>query len=42
MKVLLAAQRFHTKEDLMNGGNIWLHILATPFFEEGLQKLVSR
>ena len=42
MKFWLATQRFHTKEKLMDGGNIWLHILKTPFFDEGLQKLVSR
>jgi len=41
-KVWLATQRFHTNEELMDGVNNWLHILAAPFFEEGLQKLVSR
>jgi hypothetical protein len=38
MKVLLVTQRFHTNEEL----NTWLHILAAPFSDEGLQKLVSR
>jgi len=42
MKVWLATQRFHTNEELMDGVNIWLHNLAALFFDEGLQKLVSR
>jgi histone-lysine N-methyltransferase SETMAR len=42
MKVWLATQRFRTKEELMNGVNNWLHNLEAPFFDEGLQKLVSR
>jgi histone-lysine N-methyltransferase SETMAR len=42
MKVWLATQRFHTKEELMDGVNNWLHNLAAPFFEKGLQKLVSQ
>jgi hypothetical protein len=42
MKVWLATQRFHTNEELLDGVNNWLHNLAAPFFEEGLQKLVSR
>jgi len=42
MKVWLATQRFHTNEEHMDGSNIWLQNLAAPFFDEGLQKLVSR
>jgi hypothetical protein len=42
MKVWLATQRFHSNEELMHGVNNWLHTLAAPFCEEGLQKLVSR
>jgi histone-lysine N-methyltransferase SETMAR len=42
MKVWLATQRFHTNEKLMDGVNSWLHNLAAPFFDEGLQKLLSR
>jgi hypothetical protein len=42
MKVWLVTQRFHTNEELMDGVNNWLHNLAVPFFDEGLQKLVSR
>jgi len=42
MKVWLATQRFHTNEELMVGVNNWLHNLAAPFFDEGLQKLVSQ
>jgi histone-lysine N-methyltransferase SETMAR len=42
MKVYLGTLRFHTKEELMNGVNNWLHNLAALFFDEGLQKLVSR
>jgi hypothetical protein len=42
MKVWLATQRFHTNEELMDGVYKWLHNLAAPFFDEGLQKLVSR
>jgi len=42
MKVWLATQRFHTNEELMDGVNNWLHNLAAPFFDEGLQKLVPR
>jgi len=42
MKVWLATRRFHTNEELMDGVNNWLHNLAALFFDEGLQKLVSR
>jgi len=42
MKVWLATQRYHTNEELMDEVNIWLHNLRPPFFDEGLQKLVSR
>jgi histone-lysine N-methyltransferase SETMAR len=42
MKVWLATQRLHTNEELMDVVNNWLHNLAAPFFDEGLQKLVSR
>jgi hypothetical protein len=42
VKVWLATQRFHTNEELMDEVNNWLLNLAAPFFEEGLQKLVSR
>jgi hypothetical protein len=42
MKVWLGTQRFHTNEELMDGVNTWLHNLAVPFFDEGLQKLVLR
>ena len=42
MKVWLATQRFHTNEELMDGVNNWLHNLVAPFFDEGLQKVVSR
>jgi transposase len=42
MKVWLAIQRFHTNKELMDGVNDWLHNMAAPFFDEGLQKLVSR
>jgi hypothetical protein len=38
----LATQRFHTNKELMGGVNNWLHNLAAPFFDEGLQKLMSR
>jgi hypothetical protein len=38
----LATQHFHTNEELMDGVNNWLYNLAAPFFDEGLQKLVSR
>jgi transposase len=41
MKVWLATLCFHSKEELMDGVNNWLHNLAAPFFDEGLQKLVS-
>jgi len=34
MKVWLATQRFHTKEELVHGVNIWPHNLAAPFFDE--------
>jgi histone-lysine N-methyltransferase SETMAR len=40
--VWLATQRFHTNEELVDGVNNCLHNLAAPFFDEGLQKLVSR
>jgi histone-lysine N-methyltransferase SETMAR len=42
MKVWLASQRFHTNEELMDAVNNWLHNLAAPFFDGGLQKLVSQ
>jgi histone-lysine N-methyltransferase SETMAR len=42
MKVWLGIQGFHTNEELMDGVNNWLHNLAAPFFDEGLQKLVSQ
>jgi transposase len=42
MKVWLAIQRFHTNKKLMDGVNNWLHNLAAPFFDEGLQKIVSQ
>jgi hypothetical protein len=42
MKVWLATQHFHTNEELMDGVNNWLHNLVAPFFNEGLQKLMSR
>jgi hypothetical protein len=42
MKVRLATQHFHCKEELLDGINNWLHILAAPFFDEGLHKPVSR
>jgi histone-lysine N-methyltransferase SETMAR len=42
VKVWLATQLFHTNEELVDGVNNWLHNLAAPFFDEGLQKLVSR
>ena len=40
MKVWLATQRFHTNEEHMDSVNTWLRILAAPFFDDGLQKLV--
>jgi hypothetical protein len=40
--VCLATWRFHTKEELMDGVNNWLNTLAAPWFDEGLQKPVSR
>ena len=40
--VWLDTQRFHTNEELMDGVNNWLHNLAAPFFDEGIQKLVSQ
>jgi hypothetical protein len=42
MKVWLATQQFHSNEELVDGINNWLHNLAAPVFDEGLQKLVSR
>ena len=42
IKVWLATQRFHTNEELVDRVNIRLHNLATPFFDEGLKKLVPR
>jgi hypothetical protein len=38
--VWLANQRFKTNEELMDGVSNWLGILAVPFCDEGLQKLV--
>jgi len=42
MKIWLATQRFHTNEELMCAVNNCLHNLAVPFFDDGLQKLMSR
>jgi hypothetical protein len=39
--VWLATRRFHTNEQLIDGVNNWLHNLAAPFFDDGLQKLMS-
>jgi len=41
MKVWLVTQHFHTNEELMDGVDNWLHNLAAPFYDEGLQKLVQ-
>jgi hypothetical protein len=41
-KVWLGTQCFHTNEQLMDGVNKWMLNLAAPFFDEGLQKLVSK
>jgi hypothetical protein len=40
--VWLATQQFHSNEELMDGVNNRLHNLMAPFFDEGLQKLMSR
>jgi len=40
--VWLANQPSHTNEELMDVVNNLLYNLAVPFFDEGLQKLVSR
>jgi hypothetical protein len=42
MKVWLGPSVSTTNEELRDGVNNWLHNLAAPFFDEGLQKLVSR
>jgi hypothetical protein len=42
MKVWLGPIVSTTNEELMDGVNNWLHYLAAPFFDEGLQNLVSR
>jgi hypothetical protein len=42
MKVWLAIQLLHTKEELMDGVNNWLHNLVAPFFDEELQKPKSQ
>jgi len=42
MKVWLATQHFHANKELVDGVNNWLHNLVAPFFDEGLQKLVSK
>ena len=42
MKVWLATQLFHTNEELVDGVKPWLHNLAAPFFDEGLQTSVQR
>jgi len=42
MNIWLATQHFHTNEELMDGVSNWLHNLTAPFFDEGLQKLMSR
>jgi transposase len=41
MKVWLTTQSFHTSKEPMDIVNNWLHNLAAPFFDKGLQKLVS-
>jgi hypothetical protein len=41
MKVWLVTQHFHTNKELVDGVNNLLHNLAAPFFDKGLQKLVS-
>jgi hypothetical protein len=42
MKVCLATQHVHSNEELVDGVNNWLHTLAAPVFDDGLQTLVSR
>jgi transposase len=42
MKVWLTTQHFHSNEELMDEVNSRLHNLAAPFFDEGLQNLVSQ
>jgi hypothetical protein len=42
IKFWLGTQLFHTNEELMDGISNWLPNLAAPFFDEGLQKLVSQ
>jgi transposase len=42
MKVWLGTQHFCSNKELMDGVNNWLNTLAALFFDEGLQKLVSR
>ena len=42
MKVWLATHCFHTNEELMDDVKTWLHNLAAPFSDEGLQKLVPQ
>jgi hypothetical protein len=42
MKVSLGTLHFYYKAELMDEVNNWLKTLAAPWFEEGLQKLVSR
>jgi hypothetical protein len=34
MQVWLATQRFHTKEEIMDGVSNWQHNLAAQFFDE--------
>jgi histone-lysine N-methyltransferase SETMAR len=42
LKVWLGIQCFHKNDALVDGVNNWPHILAAPFFDVGLQKLVSQ
>jgi hypothetical protein len=42
MKVWLATQHCHSNEEPTEGVKNWLHDFTAPFFDEGLQKLVSR
>lgn len=42
LKAWLASNHFQSNEELMNAVNFWLNSLERAFFEEGIQKLVSR
>jgi hypothetical protein len=42
MHIFLAAERFNSDDEVKTAVQHWVQTLAADFFDEGIQKLVSR